>query len=91
MEQVRHLFISTSQDRGNAHDKKKEPAKDKMTRHAIIRPKGKVVVDEENFQKALQEIYILLRSHTNHDFSLYKKNTVIRRVERRIPWQNMPW
>lgn len=31
----------------------------------------------------LEKIIILLREHTRHDFSLYKKNTLIRRVERR--------
>jgi len=31
----------------------------------------------------LEKIIILLREHTGHDFSLYKKNTLIRRVERR--------
>jgi two-component system CheB/CheR fusion protein len=33
---------------------------------------------------ALQKIFILLRSHTGHDFSFYKKNTVYRRIERRM-------
>jgi two-component system CheB/CheR fusion protein len=33
---------------------------------------------------AFQKIYILLRSHTGHDFSLYKQNTILRRVERRM-------
>ena len=56
----------------------------KYTRHAIVRPQDKITVDEEKFQKVLQKIYILLRTHTNHDFSLYKKNTIIRRVERRM-------
>ncbi|MFA5904459.1 MAG: CheR family methyltransferase [Desulfobacula sp.] len=56
----------------------------KYTRHAIVKPRGKITADEEKFQKALQKIYILLRTHTSHDFSLYKKNTIIRRVERRM-------
>jgi len=56
----------------------------KYTRHAIVKPQGRITVDEDKFQKALQKIYILLRTHTNHDFSLYKKNTIIRRVERRM-------
>ncbi|MBU1344884.1 MAG: PAS domain-containing protein [Proteobacteria bacterium] len=56
----------------------------KYTRHAIIELKGKISSDEDNFQKALLKIYILLRTHTNHDFSLYKKNTIIRRIERRM-------
>lgn len=33
---------------------------------------------------ALQKIFILLRTRTGHDFSLYKKNTVNRRIERRM-------
>lgn len=33
---------------------------------------------------ALQKIFILLRTHTGHDFSLYKQNTIYRRVERRM-------
>ncbi|WP_051957986.1 chemotaxis protein CheB [Desulfobacter vibrioformis] len=56
----------------------------KYARHAIIEPGNKVGTDEEKFHKALQKIYILLRSHTNQDFSLYKKNTIIRRIERRM-------
>jgi two-component system, chemotaxis family, CheB/CheR fusion protein len=34
--------------------------------------------------EALQRIFVLLRSRTKHDFSLYKQNTVRRRVERRM-------
>jgi two-component system CheB/CheR fusion protein len=33
---------------------------------------------------AMQKIYILLRAQTGHDFSLYKPNTVWRRIERRM-------
>jgi two-component system CheB/CheR fusion protein len=32
----------------------------------------------------LEKIIILLRSQTGHDFSLYKKNTLFRRIERRM-------
>ena len=35
-------------------------------------------------QSSLEKIIILLRTHTGNDFSLYKKNTVYRRVERRM-------
>jgi len=35
-------------------------------------------------KSSLEKIIILLRSHTGNDFSLYKKNTVYRRVERRM-------
>lgn len=33
---------------------------------------------------AFQKIFILLRTQTGHDFSLYKQNTLYRRVERRM-------
>jgi len=35
-------------------------------------------------KSALEKIIILLRIHTGNDFSLYKKNTVYRRIERRM-------
>ncbi len=39
---------------------------------------------EESAQSALEKVIILLRVHTGHDFSLYKKNTLYRRIERRM-------
>ncbi|TSA46976.1 MAG: chemotaxis protein CheB, partial [Deltaproteobacteria bacterium] len=39
---------------------------------------------EEKAQSALEKVFILLRTQTGHDFSLYKKSTVYRRVERRM-------
>ncbi len=33
---------------------------------------------------ALQKIFVLLRTHTGHDFSLYKPGTIQRRIERRM-------
>jgi len=35
-------------------------------------------------EDVLKKIFVLLRSHTGHDFSQYKQNTVGRRVERRM-------
>jgi two-component system CheB/CheR fusion protein len=35
-------------------------------------------------QSALEKAIILLRTHTGHDFSLYKRNTFYRRIERRM-------
>ena len=32
----------------------------------------------------LEKVVILLRTHTGHDFSLYKSNTFYRRIERRM-------
>ncbi len=49
---------------------------------AFVEEKAATV--EEKKLTALQKIFVLLRSHTGHDFSFYKKNTVIRRVERRM-------
>jgi len=39
---------------------------------------------EDKAQSGLEKIVILLRSQTGHDFSLYKKTTVYRRIERRM-------
>jgi len=33
---------------------------------------------------ALQKIFLLIRAQTGHDFSFYKRNTVFRRIERRM-------
>jgi len=43
----------------------------------------KTEVDEDS-KSNLAKIIILLRTHTGHDFSLYKKSTLFRRVERRM-------
>ena len=39
---------------------------------------------EDKTESALEKAIILLRAHTGHDFSLYKKNTFYRRIERRM-------
>jgi two-component system CheB/CheR fusion protein len=39
---------------------------------------------EDNTQNTLGKAIILLRVHTGQDFSLYKKNTLYRRIERRM-------
>ena len=39
---------------------------------------------ESRAKSALEKVVILLRSHTGHDFSLYKKSTIYRRIERRM-------
>ena len=35
-------------------------------------------------QSGLEKVVLLLRAHTGHDFSLYKKSTLYRRIERRM-------
>ncbi|MBM4165023.1 MAG: hypothetical protein FJ222_11380 [Lentisphaerae bacterium] len=37
-----------------------------------------------NMQNVLGDVCVLLRAHTGHDFSLYKSNTLYRRLERRM-------
>jgi chemotaxis methyl-accepting protein methylase len=39
---------------------------------------------EDKTQSAVDKAVILLRAHTGHDFSLYKRNTLFRRIERRM-------
>lgn len=48
---------------------------------AIARPEGPL---EKKDKSALEKVFILLRAKTGQDFSLYKKNTVCRRIERRM-------
>ncbi|MFC2121115.1 chemotaxis protein CheB [Bacteroidota bacterium] len=43
----------------------------------------KTVIDD-NHKSNIDKIIILLRAQTGHDFSLYKKNTLQRRIERRM-------
>jgi two-component system, chemotaxis family, CheB/CheR fusion protein len=42
------------------------------------------LTEEDRTHSALEKIVILLRAQTGHDFSLYKKNTLYRRIERRM-------
>ncbi len=39
---------------------------------------------EHKMQSGLEKAVILLRAHTGHDFSLHKRNTLYRRIERRM-------
>jgi two-component system CheB/CheR fusion protein len=39
---------------------------------------------------AIQKILMLLRSHTGHDFGLYKKSTITRRIDRRVAYHQLP-
>ena len=42
------------------------------------------LAEEDKAQSGLEKVVILLRAQTGHDFSLYKKTTVYRRIERRM-------
>ncbi|MBK6794428.1 MAG: PAS domain-containing protein [Anaerolineales bacterium] len=46
-----------------------------------VKPVGKI---EEKLDSSLEKVVILLRAQTGHDFSLYKKTTIQRRIERRM-------
>lgn len=41
-------------------------------------------ITEGKIPDEFQKIFILLRAQTGHDFSLYKQNTIYRRIERRM-------
>ena len=45
---------------------------------------GPGLAQEDKAQSGLEKVVILLRAQTGHDFSLYKKTTVYRRIERRM-------
>jgi two-component system CheB/CheR fusion protein len=47
----------------------------------IIKPAPELTIRDTS---SLEKIIILLRSQTGHDFLLYKKNTIYRRIERRM-------
>lgn len=48
------------------------------------RPLPSVEAPEGRSRDLLQKIYALIRAQTGHDFSLYKQNTILRRVEKRM-------
>lgn len=45
---------------------------------------------EGGAQSQLEKVVILLRNQTGHDFSLYKRNTLYRRIERRMGLHQIP-
>jgi len=64
-----------------------EEMPEQLIRYITQKVKG-ILLDkgfsEGKIPDAFQKIFILLRTHTGHDFSLYKQNTIYRRVERRM-------
>ncbi len=60
----------------------------KYVRHPyILQPVGctaETGTDEEEFQKHIQKLFVLIRLHTGHDFSHYKMSTIRRRIARRM-------
>lgn len=43
----------------------------------------------DEYEKALSDVFALLRVRTSHDFTNYKRSTVLRRIERRINVQDL--
>jgi two-component system, chemotaxis family, CheB/CheR fusion protein len=52
--------------------------------HPNARPLKPAAKAESESPEPLQKIIALIRSHTKHDFSLYKQNTILRRIEKRM-------
>jgi two-component system CheB/CheR fusion protein len=56
----------------------------KFTRRSAKSRLQKPITIKPKLPDSLQKIFILIRNQTGHDFSLYKMNTIVRRIERRI-------
>jgi len=56
----------------------------KYTKHAFLKGASVIASTEGKTPNALQKIYAILRMQTGHDFSLYKKNTICRRIKQRM-------
>jgi two-component system CheB/CheR fusion protein len=54
------------------------------SQHAIVRVPGKPADVTPKEADYLEKIFMIVRSQTGHDFSHYKQNTVLRRIERRM-------
>ncbi len=63
-------------------DYKKSLGKIKIPEEPVERP--------EEQQRALREIFTQVRMRTGHDFSNYKRPTLLRRIERRVNVRNLP-
>lgn len=55
----------------------------RFIKSSLIRP-PRVPQKSEGRTDHLQKIFVLIRAQTGHDFSLYKQNTILRRIERRM-------
>lgn len=64
-----------------------EEMPDQLIKYTSQKVKGVLLdkaITDGKIPDTFQKIFILVRTHTGHDFSLYKQNTIFRRVERRI-------
>lgn len=56
----------------------------RYVRHLVEEVPSKIAEAATKDSGLLQKIFILVRSQTGHDFSYYKQNTIVRRIERRM-------
>jgi len=56
---------------------------------AFNKPRDSEVPVAPKSEAAMKKIFVLLRSQTGHDFSLYKPSTIYRRIERRMAVQHI--
>ncbi|AMM51788.1 hypothetical protein TH61_12205 [Rufibacter sp. DG15C] len=62
-----------------------EEMPDKLLAYAKMPPlKGDQMAEAHKSTQMLQKIFSLIKNKTGHDFSLYKRNTIFRRIERRM-------
>jgi two-component system CheB/CheR fusion protein len=52
-------------------------------RHSLVIARTDLPIEEKD-HSAMAKVIILMRAKTGHDFSMYKKNTLYRRIERRM-------
>ena len=52
--------------------------------HRTRENETETIVSGGNYQNCLQKIFVILRTRTGHDFSLYRQNTIRRRIEKRM-------
>jgi len=57
--------------------------------HAFQRLPGIPAPPSPRYEAALKKLFVLLRSQTGHDFSLYKPSTIHRRMDRRMAVQQI--
>jgi two-component system CheB/CheR fusion protein len=57
---------------------------------AINEEASEQVKTDTRDSNAIQKILMLLRTHTSHDFSSYKRNTITRRIDRRLAFHQLP-
>ena len=64
-----------------------EEMSEQLIKYTTQKVKGVLLnkaITDGKIPDAFQKIFVLLRNHTGHDFSLYKQNTISRRIERRM-------